>query len=70
MKLYVDGILDNYSFHDVEIYYRGDLYFGANDYADLFKLHGIVDEVVMFEKALDENEVYDFYLIQRNLFKN
>jgi len=71
MYIYVDGILDNYSYHPIIIKYRGSsLLIGANQYTSLYKLRGIVDEVTIFERALNESDIYDLYLYQSSLIDN
>lgn len=70
MYIYVDGILDNYSYHPIIIKFSGNLFIGANFYVQLYKLRGIVDEVTIFERALNENEIYDLYLYQSSLIEN
>lgn len=70
MYVYVDGILDNYSYYPIIIKYRGSLLIGANYYTSLYKLRGIVDEVTIFERALNESDIYDLYLYQSSLIDN
>ena len=56
LKIYIDGVLDNTEPYDGDIGLSGlDLWIGADDLPAFFP--GVIDEVRMYSRALDEAEI-------------